>query len=108
MGALEAKPARGGEGVEAAPSVAMRFEPAVLYEAKDAGADQPLGDAEGCEEIDELAEPDGAAVRCDGVSEDCEYKGFGARALDFDEAFDRPFDSLCCAHRLGGKYRRGF
>src|SRR5271168_3192715 len=58
MGAFEAEPASGREGVETAPSVAMRFKPTVLHEAEDAGANQPLGYAEGCEEIDQLAQPD--------------------------------------------------
>jgi hypothetical protein len=54
VGALEAEPTGGREGVEAASSVAMRFKPTVLYEAEDAGANQPFGYAEGCEEIDQL------------------------------------------------------
>ena len=41
-------------------------------------------------------------MRCDGVAEDCKDKRFGPWTLDFDEAFDRPFDSRWCAHRLGG------
>jgi hypothetical protein len=82
--------------------MAMCFEPAVLHEAKDAGADQALGDAERGEKIDELPQPNCPAMRCDGVSEDSKDKGFGPRTFYFDEALDRPVDSLCCAHRLGG------
>jgi hypothetical protein len=102
VGVFETKPTGGRKGVEATPSMAMCFEPAVLHEAKDAGADQALGDAEGCEESDELSEPYRSAMRCDGVTEDCKHKGFGPRTFYFDEALDRPVDSLCCAHRLGG------
>jgi hypothetical protein len=102
VGVFETKPASGREGVEAAPSVTMRFKPTVPHEAKDAGANQSFGDAEGGEEIDQLPEPDRSTVRCDGVSEDSKDKGFGPRTFYFDEALDRPVDSLCCAHRLGG------
>src|SRR5271168_5272167 len=40
VGVFETKPAGGREGVEAAPSMTMRFKPTVLHEAKDAGANQ--------------------------------------------------------------------
>ena len=55
VGSLETQAAGWSEGIEAAAALAMGFEPSILHEAKDAGADEAFGDAKGCEEIDQLS-----------------------------------------------------
>src|SRR5262249_33869585 len=79
----ELEPARagGGQRVETAPTVALGFQPAVFHQTEDAGADDAFADFKRSEQIDELTQPDGAAMRLNGVAKHGGDQGFGARAI---------------------------
>ena len=70
-----------GEGVAALAADAVELQPAFFCETEGAGAGELGVDAEGMEEGDEVAEPDAGDVGEEGVSEDGDDEGFGARGI---------------------------
>ncbi|MCY1517695.1 hypothetical protein D9M68_523920 [compost metagenome] len=67
-GLLEPPPAGAGQAVVTASADLLRTQPAFLGQAEDGGADQPLVDAHGLQQLDQAAQPDGAAMGLDGIA----------------------------------------
>ncbi|MNT47909.1 hypothetical protein D3C72_1846630 [compost metagenome] len=72
-----------GDQVKAAPPVAFRLQPVLRHQTKDAGAQQAFIDAQGGQELDQAAQPDGAAVRGQGVAQQADAQRFRARRIAF-------------------------
>ncbi|MNQ97455.1 hypothetical protein D3C85_1131080 [compost metagenome] len=77
-GLVETPATGAGQAVVAATTDFLGGQPAFLGQAKNRGADQPLVDADGFEQLNQAAQPDGAAMGFDGIPVQRDDQGTGA------------------------------
>ncbi|MNL35887.1 hypothetical protein D3C87_1579440 [compost metagenome] len=72
--------------VQAAPAMPFRLQPILRHQPEDTGAQQAFVDAQRGQQFDQVAQPDGAAMRRERVPQQADAEGFGARGVAFQQA----------------------